>query len=655
RDRIVFVGARPVVAGFQELRDEYRNPFSSRAGKYVFMPAVEIHATQALNLLRDDDLHRLSPLAETTLLALAGLGIAVPMFRLRLRHAAAVALGIELAILVAVVAAFRLWNLWFPWLVVAAFQAPALFVATGVHQSADWVRHRRRLEAERRAAEETIREQAALLDKAQDAIWVQDLEGRVLYANPAARDLYGWEQETLPGPEGPRDLAARSRDAHREARRRALDTGEWLGELEQETRHRRTVVVQSRWTLIRDAAGNPRSILSINTDITEKKRLEAQFLRAQRMQTVGDLAGGMAHDLNNALSPVLLGSQLLRRDESDAERLRLLELIEMNARRGADMVRQVLLFARGSGGDRTLLDLRPLLRDMERIARQTFPRNLQVSLMAPDDLWTVRANSTELHQVLLNLCVNARDAMPEGGELSLAADNVVLSPEEAAEIPGGRPGEHIMLLVADTGGGIPPEVLPHIFEPFFTTKPAGHGTGLGLATVARIARGHGGFVGVRSEPGTGTSVEVYLPRALPKDTPQTPPPVAPVPLPIGNLRRILVADDERALRDILETALREHGFRVATASDTDEALELLRGAHEPYDGALLDASLPTRDGRRQARSIASEFPHLRVLWMAQDSPTEPLPPGAIRKPFDIEALLRALNATLSGPPHGTDS
>ena len=655
RDRLVFVGARPIITGFQDRRDEYRNPFSSRAGKDVFMPAVEIHATQALNLIRDEQLHRLPPLVETLALLLSTAVLGWVMFRFRPLPAAGAALAAEAILLVLTQTAFRVGHLWFPWLVVAAFQVPALFVGAGVYHSADWVRHRRRLEAARRDAEEKIREQAALLDKAQDAIWVQDLDGRILYANPAAHALYGWDVGSASDRDRLRDLASAAPEAHREARRRALAEGEWLGELEQGTPRGGPVLVQSRWTLIRDASGRPRSILSINTDVTERKRLEAQFLRAQRMQTVGTLAGGMAHDLNNALSPVLLGSQLLRRDESDPERLRLLELIELNARRGADMVRQVLLFARGTGGDRTLLDLRPLLRDMERIARQTFPQHIRVSLLAPDDLWPVRANSTELHQVLLNLCVNARDAMPEGGELSLAADNVALSPQEAAEIPQGRPGDHVMLLVADTGRGIAPEIVAHVFEPFFSTKPAGQGTGLGLATVARIAHAHGGFVALRSEPNAGTSIEVYLPRAASEDRPDPDHPPAAEAVPFGNGRLVLVADDEQALRDILESALREHGFRVVTAADTDETLEILRGSPDTFHAALIDIALPAREGRRHPRSIASEFPHLPVLWMAQEDAAQPTQASTIRKPFDVEALVRALSATLSSPTRETGS
>ena len=210
-------------------------------------------------------------------------------------------------------------------------------------------------------------------------------------------------------------------------------------------------------------------MLFINTDVTEKKRLELEFFRAQRIESIGVLAGGMAHDLNNALSPILMGLQLLQKQRSDEETRRMLSVMEENTHRGADMVRQVLLFSRGRDGEKEPLSLGSLVREMERIVRQTFPKSINVAALVPADLWPVLGNATQLHQVLLNLCVNARDAMPHGGELTMAVDNVEVAVDETRQIPNGMPGRFVMLLVSDTGGGIPPEVLPRIFEHFFTT------------------------------------------------------------------------------------------------------------------------------------------------------------------------------------------
>jgi len=247
--------------------------------------------------------------------------------------------------------------------------------------------------------------------------------------------------------------------------------------------------------------------------VTDKKRLELEFFRAQRIQSIGALAGGMAHDLNNALAPVLMGLQLLQKQPADEETRRMLSVMEANTHRGADMVRQVLTFSRGRDHDREPLSLGNLVREMEHTVRQTFPKSIKVAALVPPDLWPVMGNATQLHQVLLNLCVNARDAMPAGGELTLATDNAELTAEEVAQFPNGVPGRYVMLIISDTGSGIPPEVLPRIFEPFFTTKPAGQGTGLGLSTLVRIVNQHCGYLNVRSELGRGTTFEVYLPCA----------------------------------------------------------------------------------------------------------------------------------------------
>ncbi len=338
------------------------------------------------------------------------------------------------------------------------------------------------------------------------------------------------------------------------ARRGALANGEWLGELEQTARKGNLVTVASRCTLIRNGQGAPASFLFINTDLTEKKKLELEVFRAQRIETIGVIAGGMAHDLNNSLAPVLMGLQLLQQQRAGEETRRMLAVMEENTHRSADMVRQVLLFSRGRDSEKEQLSLGGLLRDMERIVRQTFPKQINVAALVPADLWSVTGNRTQLHQVLLNLCVNARDAMPQGGALTLAADNVELDHREAAQISNGRPGRYVMLLVADTGEGIAAEILPRIFEPFFTTKPVGQGTGLGLSTTARIIAQHSGFIDVRSEIGKGTSFEIYLPAAATLSASDRGK-VSPGVWPQGNGELVLVVDDEQSVREMITLAL----------------------------------------------------------------------------------------------------
>jgi len=363
----------------------------------------------------------------------------------------------------------------------------------------------------RHQAEEKIREQAALLDLAQDAILVRDLNDRVLYWNKSAERLYGWTAAEALGRNAAELLYEGESIALKRAREKVLERGEWIGELEQVTRDGRPIIVQSRWTLVRDQSGAPKSKLILNTDITERKKLESQFLRAQRFETIGALAGGIAHDLGNMLTPILIGTEALANDTSGNVSRKMLQTMHTSARHGLDMIKQILAFARGVGGEPTVLNMRTLLDEMQELARQTFPRSIRTEVHSNPQLFPVLGNPTQLHQVLLNLCVNARDAMPNGGSLKLTADNAALENKVTPLQTEPVSGPHVMLAVSDSGHGIEPHVLQKIFEPFFTTKEPGKGTGLGLSTVQGIVKSHGGFLDIVSEPGKGTTFAVFLP------------------------------------------------------------------------------------------------------------------------------------------------
>ena len=277
------------------------------------------------------------------------------------------------------------------------------------------------------------------------------------------------------------------------------ENDEWSGELQKVARDGRRVIVQARSTLIRDERGRPKSILIINTDITERKQLEEQFLRTQRLESLGALVSGIAHDLNNALTPILIGAQVLREQSKSAEDAGILEMMETSVRRGAEMVQRVVAFARGGDSGKKLVQVDKLIKEMSKIINGTFPKNIQCRVEVDANSSPVIAAPTQLHQVLMNLCVNARDAMPAGGKLTLASKNIQLDTAGAAKIPGAKPGKYLCVSVADTGGGIPAAQLEKIFLPFFTTKEPGKGTGLGLSTSLSIAKNHGGFMTVDSD------------------------------------------------------------------------------------------------------------------------------------------------------------
>ncbi|MBI1764764.1 MAG: PAS domain S-box protein [Acidobacteria bacterium] len=509
----------------------------------------------------------------------------------------------------------------------------------------------------RRAAEERLQEQAALLDHAQDSIIVRDLEQRILFWNRSAEKLYGWSKEEVLN----RDICERvfqgNTDELQKATQTALNTGEWRGELHQKNREGKPIVVEGRWKLVRDNQGQPKSILITNTDITEKKKLEAQFLRAQRMESIGTLAGGIAHDLNNILSPIMLSVQMLQLKTSDEASLKMLEILQTNAERGSGMIKQILSFARGVSGERVSVQLKHLIKEIAKILKETLPRSIEIKPKIPDELWLINGDATQLHQVLMNLCINARDALPDGGTVSLVAENCVVDETYAEMAADAKPGRYVRVIVTDNGTGIKPENLARIFDPFFTTKEVGHGTGLGLSTVLGIVKGHHGFINVYSEPGKGSEFRIYLPaqesshphlNALPS-----------VEMPRGHSELILVVDDEAAIRQIAQTTLEAFNYRVLTASDGAEAIALFAQHRDEIKAVLTDLMMPLMDGVALIRALRKLSPDVRIIassGLASNGKTaEVSDEGAqafLPKPYTASLLLQTLARVLNMPEKG---
>ncbi|MDB6021191.1 MAG: hybrid sensor histidine kinase/response regulator, partial [Pedosphaera sp.] len=462
---------------------------------------------------------------------------------------------------------------------------------------------------ERKLAEEQMRDQAKLLDMAHDAIVVKDAEGRITSWNRGAVELYGWSAEEVLGRKVTEILYS-DPASYETIKKGLLAHGDWSGELHQRTRAGNEVIVNSRATLMCDEKGNPKSILVINTDLTEKKKLELQFLRAQRLESIGTLASGIAHDLNNILAPIAIASQILRMKPMDEEARQMLDRIETSAHRGADVVRQVLTFARGMEGERALLQPRHLLREVIKIAEETFPKSITISYSTADNLWPVMGDATQLHQVLLNLCVNARDAMPLGGKLRFTAENLLIE-DGLKLVPGMKAGPYILVQIEDTGTGIPPEIMEKIFEPFFTTKELGKGTGLGLSTVLGIVKSHGGWVNVYSEPGHGTNFKIYIPAVPNAAAPQTS--GARASLPRGRGELVLMVDDEPAIRDVTRKILVRHGYIVITASDGVEALALFSEQPDKIQLVLTDMMMPRMEGLALIRAIRKLDANCKII------------------------------------------
>jgi hypothetical protein len=446
---------------------------------------------------------------------------------------------------------------------------------------------------ERRQTQGKMAELFEILDQSREAIVVRDLEGTMLYLNQGAQQLSGYTLEEAIGKSAPLLLYRHHHDFET-ATRRLLEAGAWQGEHYLTTKTGLDILVDGRWTLIRDDTGTPQSIVAISVDLTERKRLEAQFLRAQRMESIGALAGGIAHDLNNILTPIVMVAPMLRMDMPRGDREQLLATVEASSQRAVEVIKQLLGFARGQDGQRNLLQPRHLLREMARIIRETFPPSIRLVETVLKDLRPVMGNATQLHQVLLNLCVNARDAMPRGGTLNLSAQNVVLEEQDPSRPTEAVPGNYVRLDVSDTGDGIPEAIREKIFDPFFTTKEPGKGTGLGLTTVLGIVKSHGGFLRLESAPGVGTTFRIFLPAAegslVPIQAAQIPE------SPRGRGELILVVDDEAAIRHTTQRTLRQHGYRTLEAAHGEEALAVL--ANRGHEVALVvsDLLMPVMDG-----------------------------------------------------------
>jgi PAS domain S-box-containing protein len=504
---------------------------------------------------------------------------------------------------------------------------------------------------ERKRAEEQIAEQAAFLDKAQDAILVRDLEGKILFWNHGAERIYGWMRQEVVG-RNIGGLLYTNPKKFEEVNGLTIRQGEWHGELQHLTKERGEITIEARWTLIRDNEGQPKSILAINTDITEKKKIEAQFMRAQRMESIGTLAGGIAHDLNNILAPIMMSIDILKSMSENPQAMKILETIEISAKRGADIVRQVLSFARGLEGERVEIQPKHLLKDLENIIKDTFPKDIQLRFSIPNDIWTILGDPTQIHQILLNLSVNARDAMPNGGSLTVGVENFVLDEQYAAMNIQAKPGRYVTITVSDSGTGIPQNLLEKIFEPFFTTKELNKGTGLGLSTVMAIVKSHGGIINVYSEPGKGTSFNVYLP-AIETSSEMRHDAAELVSLPRGNGEMVLVVDDEASILTITSQTLQAFGYRILTAKDGAEAVAVYAVHKNDIAVVLTDMMMPIMDGPATIHALIRINPSVKIVAAsglnANGNAAKMTEAGVkhfLTKPYTAGTLLKTMRAIL---------
>ncbi len=498
-----------------------------------------------------------------------------------------------------------------------------------------------------------VGEQAEFLDASHEAIVVMDMEDRIIFWNKGAERVYGYNSGEAVGHKS-HELLYKDEAKFREAHAAVLRNGEWEGEMIKRTKDGIDLTVDARWSLVRDAQGRPKSVLSINSDITEKKKLESQYLRAQRMESIGTLAGGVAHDLNNVLAPILMAVEILRDSVKDENGLAVLDTLEGSAQRGAELVKQVLSFARGVEGRRIVINPAHVMRELVKIMRDTFPKSVTVEFTSVRDLWTVMGDPTQMHQVFMNLCVNARDAMPNGGKVMVTMENVLLDESYAAMSAQARPGAYVVIKVEDTGTGIPRAIQDKIFEPFFTTKEIGKGTGLGLSTTMAIVRSHGGFIHLYSEMGKGTKFKVYFPANTTKEATDE---VAleQMRLPQGDGELILLVDDEEAIRSVAQRTLERFGYRVLQAGNGAEAIALYAVRQQEIAVVLTDMAMPIMDGPALIIALKVLNPAVKVIassgLSSHSSVSRAVGAGVehfVPKPYTAETILKVVHEVLHG-------
>jgi len=513
---------------------------------------------------------------------------------------------------------------------------------------------------ERKRAEEARACLATAIEQAAETIVITDTDGTIQYVNPAFEKLSGYSREEAIG-KNPRILKSgrHDQDFYR-AMWDTLTRGEvWTGNVINERKDGKIFEEVAVISPVRDASGKIVNYVAVKRDVTQEMQMEAQIRQAQKMEAMGKLTGGIAHDFNNLLTAILGYSEILLSRVSDVDPSRKdIEEIKRVAERAAGMTRQLLAFSRKQIHKPRILNLNEIVLHTEKMLRRLIGEHIEFTVYAADDLWRVKVDPGQIEQVVMNLVVNSKDAMPEGGKLTIETSNAELDDSYVRKHPYVKPGPYVMLAVTDSGCGIDAETQSHVFEPFFTTKEEGKGTGLGLSTVYGIVKQSSGYIFVYSEPGKGTTFKVYLPRVE-----EIPDQGSPSEEFLTMTKRtkamgsetILISEDEGSVRELVQTVLENQGYKVLAAQDGKEALEISYRYDGPIHLLITDLVMPQIGGQELEKRLAQSRPGIKTLFMSGYTEYAVVRHGIldfggnfIQKPFRLEVLERKVREVLDG-------
>ena len=510
--------------------------------------------------------------------------------------------------------------------------------------------------AKRMRSEEALVKLRQAVDASGEVVFMTDREGTITLINPEFTRLYGYTEAEVVGKVTPRILksATMQPEEYADFWRTILEKRVAKGEIINKTKDGKRVTVESSANPILDERGNITGFLAIQRDVTARKQLEEQLRQAQKMEAIGRLAGGVAHDFNNLLTIIAGYGQLVLEQlpEKDASRPQVTEVLKA-AERATSLTRQLLAFGRRQVLAPRVLDLNDVIADTEKMLRRLLAEDIELVAIPGPDLGHVKADPGQIEQVILNLAVNARDAMPQGGRLTIETSNVVLDEAYADQHVSVQPGPYVMLAVSDTGHGMDPETQAHLFEPFFTTKEKGKGTGLGLATVYGIVKQSGGYIWVYSEPGQGTTFKIYLPKV--QETVEATPAPPAERTSAGGTETILLVEDDSSVRSLVHAVLEPRGYKILEARNGDDALFLCEQHKGPIHLLLTDVVMPGMSGRELAERLSPLHREMKILFMSGYTDNAIVHHGVLdanvrflQKPFSPPALANKVRAVLDG-------